>query len=212
MRPQAVALLVVALAVIASRAAADPPASAPAARTTERRAFVPTIGLGFGSFDERLRLRVGDESYDESRTDMRLSLVLGLAHPVWRFDARTWLDGHASVGLGVTLDGGHWQLPLREDVTVAWDATPWLTLRGGLGLGAVIDTTRTARSYGELGLVVSLTFANFVEVVYRPFLSLPFGSEDSPVFGGSRSLSTSVAVIPLDVALRFRLPWLTFGR
>lgn len=199
------ALLLAASSLFAARAArADPPAR-------ERRDPIPSIGLGFGSFDQSLRLHVGGEDYEQSRTDTRPSLAIGLAHPVWAFDARTRLDGHASIGVGVTIEGGHWQLPLREDVTFARDATSWLTLRGGLGVGAVIDTARAAQSYAEIGVVLSLTFAGFVEVVYRPFLSLPFGSEDSAVLGGSRSLGTSVAVVPLDVAFRFRLPWLRFG-
>lgn len=228
-RPSASSLLGAALLSAAGPVAAGPPAAelrsagSPTApptteppdstRSTRRagRGFVPSIGLGLGSFDEALRLRVGGGSHDETRADLRPSLALGLAHPVWTFGERAWIDGHASVGVGVAIDGGRWQLPLREDAMVAYELTSWFTLRGGVGLGAVVDATRAARSYGEVGLVVSLALADFVEIVHRPFVSFPLGSEDRAVFGGTRSLRTSVAVVPLDIALRFRLRWLTFG-
>jgi len=159
-----------------------------------------------GSFDERLRVRVDGADYDSTRSQLRTFLALGLAHPIARYWGKTWwIDGHASIGLGPTFDTGHWQLPLREDAAVAYAATRWLTLRGGLGLGITIDATQSYRSFAELAVPISLTFWRTLELVYRPMLSLPLGSETTPVLGGDRELSTRLAVLPFEVLLRVRI-------
>jgi hypothetical protein len=43
------------------------------------------------------------------------------------------------------------------------------------------------------------------EPVCRPMLSVPLGSETSPVFGGEREISTRLAVLPFELLLRVRI-------
>ena len=171
-----------------------------------QRRWIPTLSLSIGSFDERLRVRVDGTDSDSYRGQLRTILAVGLAHPVARFrDDRLWIDGLASIGVGPTFDTGHWHLPVGEDLTFAFAATRWLTLRGGLGVGLTLDTSAVSRSFAELALPIGLTFFHTIELVYRPMLSLPLGSETSPVFGGERELSTRLALLPFDLLLRVRL-------
>ena len=201
----AVLALVIASTLAASSARADETkvqASLPAAE----RPWVPTVSLGMGSFDERLRVRVDGTDYDSYRSQLRLLLALGVSHPLAHLrDERFWLDGHGSIGSGLTFQTGHWQVPLREDVTLAYAATHWLTLRAGLGLGVTVDATEDSRSFVELALPVSVTLFRAFEVVYRPMISVPLGSESWPVLGGERQLSTSLAVLPFEVLVRARI-------
>lgn len=182
--------------------------SVPAAPHTKR--FVPTFTLGLGGQQERLVVDAGGAESSERRSDLRLSAAIGLAHPVAKLSERAAIDGHGSVGFGPTLHGGRYQLPLREDVSFAYAPWGWLTVRGGLGAGVVVDLSRTAMSYAELGVPVGVTLFGALELLYRPYLSLPLGSEDRAVFGGSRSLSADAALVPFDLALRFRFRALGF--
>lgn len=81
-----------------------------------------------------------------------------------------------------------------------------MTLRAGVGAGAVLDATATHRSYAELALPLSVTFAGAVELVDRPSVAVPLSHEAAPVFGGSRELSASPGVAPIDLHLRVRAP------
>jgi len=100
---------------------------------TLAKTWLPTAAVVLGSFDERLRTRVDGTDYDSYRSQLRMFLALGLVHRIVNWsNEREWIDGHASLGLGPTFQGGHWQLPLREDATFAYAATSWLTLRAGL--------------------------------------------------------------------------------
>ena len=183
----------------------DVPAVGASANGSRPGRLVPTLALGFGAQVERFEVDVPSASRAETRGDTRASTMLGLAHPAWEWPgSRARFDGHASLGLGATLAGGRYQLPLREDVTFAYDVTPWLTLRAGLGPGVVVDLTRSAMSYAELGLPVGVTLLGTFELAYRPYLSIPLGSEDRGVFGGKRTLSAGTAFVPLDLALRVR--------
>lgn len=172
--------------------------------------FVPSFTLGLGAQQERLVVDAGGTESSERRGDLRLSAAIGLAHPVAHLGERMAIDGHGSVGFGPTFHGGRYQLPLREDVSFAYAPLEWLTLRGGLGAGVVVDLTRSAMSYAELAVPVGMTFFRAVELLYRPYLSLPLGGEDRAVFGGSRSLSAGTALVPFDLALRFRFRALGF--
>ena len=175
-------------------------------RSAQRKQWAPTVSLALGSFDERLRVRVDGIDYDSYRSQLLTFLALGLAHPVLRFaDERLWIDGHAAFGAGPAFYTGHWHLPVREDVSLAFAANHWLTLRGGLGVGVTIDATTSARSFAELALPIGVTFFRTVELVYRPMLSVPLGSESSPVFGGERELATRPAVLPFELSLRYRI-------
>ena len=177
-----------------------------AAKATEPPEWIPTVSLGLGSFDERLRARIDGTPFDSYRSQGRTFIAVGLAHPVAHLaDARLWVDGHAAIGAGLTFETGHWQLPMREDLTLAFAATRWLTLRGGLGLGLTIDVTASRRTFAELGVPVGVTFFKTIELVYRPVLTIPLASETSPVFGGDRELSTRFGVQPFELLLRARL-------
>ncbi len=116
-----------------------------------------------------------------------------------------WLDGHLKAGAGLAFASGHWQFVLREDVTFAYAATTWLTLRAGLGLGTSIDTATSPWSLGEVALPLSVTFLDWVEVQYRPMISVPFGLQASPALGGTHEHSARLAVLPFEVALRVRI-------
>lgn len=190
-------------AVLAAALAATGPASADEPR------FVPTGALVASGQSETMTVDVGGARTEERRSDVRFNPALGLGH---RFTApkAVSLDGHASVGLGPNAGAGRYQLPVREDVGVAWRAWSWLTLRGGLGAGLTLDLGRSSGSYADLALPVSATFFDVVELVYRPYLSLPVAREDRATFGGTRELSASTALVPLDFALRFRAPVLGF--
>lgn len=185
---------------------------------TDRRAptaphakrFVPTFTLGLGGQQERMVVAAGGTETSERRGDLRLSASIGLAHPVAHLGARLAIDGHGSVGFGPTFHGGRYQLPLREDVALAYAPFGWLTLRGGLGAGVVVDLTRSAMSYAELAVPLGVTFFSAVELLYRPYLSLPLGAEGRAVYGGSRTLAAGTALVPFDLALRFRFRALGF--
>ncbi len=182
------------------------PETTPRPRSVPRKEWAPTVSLALGSFDERLRVRVDGIDYDSYRGQLRTFLALGLAHPVLRFaDERLSIDGHAAFGAGSTFYTGHWHLPVREDVSLAFAASHWLTLRAGLGVGVTIDATASARSFAELALPIGVTFFRTIELVYRPMLSVPLGSESSAVFGGERELATRLAVLPFELSLRYRI-------
>ena len=182
------------------------PETTPRPRSAPRKQWVPTFSLALGSFDERLRVRVDGVDYDSYRGQLRTFLALGLVHPVVRFaDERLWIDGHAAFGAGLTFDTGHWHLPVREDVSLVFAARHWLTLRGGLGVGVTIDATASDRSFAELALPIGVTFFRTIELIYRPMLSVPLGSESSAVFGGERELATRLAVLPFELSLRYRI-------
>ena len=184
----------------------SPPVLAAENAAPKRSRWIPTVSLAIGSFDERLRVRVDGTDYDSYRSQYRTILALGLAHPVAELaDERAWIDGHGSIGFGPTFDTGHWHLPLREDVTFAFAATRWLTLRGGLGVGITIDTSASSRSFAELAIPIGFTVFRTVELVYRPMLSVPLGSETSPVFGGESEISTRLTVLPFELMLRVRV-------
>lgn len=174
------------------------------------RAFAPTVGMGLGALAESAKVDALGAEHEERRGDLRAVVSVGLVHPVVRLGARARLDGHAEVGLGPTFFGGRYQVPLREDVTFAFDATSFLVLRAGLGLGVVVDATRASMSYGELGVPLGATLFGAIEVVYRPYLGVPFGGDERAVFGGTHELSPSLAVVPFDLALRFRISALGF--
>lgn len=176
--------------------------------------YVPTVGVALGSFDERLRLHVDGGESDSFRSQYRSLLLVGLVHPVVRWPAtgphaawreRLWIDGHLSTGVGVTFDTGHWHIPVREDLTLAYGARTWLTLRAGLGLGMTVDASAGHRTFVELGIPLSVALLRNFELVYRPMLVVPLGRETSPVFGGQRELATRLAVLPFEVLLRFRI-------
>ena len=55
----------------------------------------------------------------------------------------------------------------------------------------------------NLGLPMGVMFFRTIELIYRPMLSVPLGSESSPVFGGQRQLATRLAVLPFELSLRY---------
>ncbi|HEY5373276.1 MAG TPA: hypothetical protein VIK01_06295 [Polyangiaceae bacterium] len=65
---------------------------------------------------------------------------------------------------------------------------------GGPGVGVTIDATTSERSFAELALPIGVTLFRTIELVYRPMLSVPLGSESSAVFGAERELATRLAV------------------
>jgi hypothetical protein len=198
-----------AIACAACLVAASAPSLAVAADgapASPGKLWAPTASLAVGSFDERMRVRVDGTDYDSYRSQFRMLFALGLAHPIVRLqDPRMRIDGHASVGVGPTFTTGHWQVPIREDAMFAYAATPWLTLRAGLGLGITDDATAPSRSFAEIGVPLSVTFWRTAELLYRPALSIPLGSESSPVFGGERELQTRLAFLPFEIAVRVRV-------
>jgi hypothetical protein len=177
--------------------------------------YVPTVAVALGSFDERLRLHVDGSDADSFRSQYRTLLLVGLGHPVARWPTtgphpawreHLWIDGHVSTGVGVTFDTGHWQIPVREDVTLAYGARTWLTLRAGLGLGVTLDASDGHRSFVELGVPLAVALFRNFELVYRPMLVVPLGRETAPVFGGQRELATRLAFLPFEILLRVRIP------
>lgn len=209
-RSRVAALVVSALGLASSAARADEPRDErPKSPRLEPR-FTPTVGVMVSGLSERASLAVEGMRVNETRTDLRVGPSVGLAHPVFALTRESRLDGHATVGVAPTVGGGRWHLPLREDVTFAWDAQSWLTLRAGLGAGIVFDATRAAMSFGEIAIPMSITFVRSVEVAYRPSLAFALGEEERAVFGGALELSAGTAVIPLDFALRFRIRALGF--
>ena len=66
-------------------------------------------------------------------------------------------------------------------------------MRAGLGAGLSLDTSAGRRSFGELALPIGFTFLHKIELFYRPMLSIPLGSETSPVFGGEREALPALA-------------------
>jgi hypothetical protein len=171
-----------------------------------RADLVPTAQVSFGLHRERLSLALGGTDHVESRSDLRLAFGLGLAHPV-----RTSLhvDGHASLAFGPTFADGRYPLVLREDVTFVarWAS---VALRAGLGPGLTLDTSRPSMSFVEIGVPLSVTLSDTIELVYRPFLSIPLSAEERAVFGGTRRKSADLAVVPLDLTLRVRVRALGF--
>lgn len=167
-------------------------------------ALVPTVSVGFGHHEERLELELAGQKSTETRIDERILVAFGVAHPL---AAR--FDGHASLGFGPTFQQGRYQLVLREDVTFVhrWS---WLAVRAGLGPGLSLDTTESTMSFAELGLPLTLTVAESVELVYRPFLSVPLAGDRRDVFAGSRTRSADLAFVPFDLTLRLRVRALGF--
>ena len=208
--PGAISAVAVALLMLScpalSAAETVRPSAALKLRSAPDKQWVPTASLAIGSFDERLRVRVDRTNYDSYRGQLRMFLALGLAHPVLRLpNERLWIDGNASLGAGPTFNTGHWHVPIREDVSLAFAESRWLTLRAGLGLGLTIDATTSDRSFAELALPLGVTLFRSIDVLYRPMLSVPLGRERSAVFGGERELATRLAVLPFELSLRWRI-------
>jgi hypothetical protein len=173
--------------------------------------WVPTASVSVGAFDERMVVRVDGTDTSTVRGQLRTFVSLGLEHPIaTRMGEGVGFDGHMSVGVGPTFETGHWQILLREDATVVWRAMKWLTFRVGLGAGITVDTTASRRSFAELGLPLSVALFNFVELAYRPLLSIPLGAEVAQVLGDTRTLATNLALLPFEVQLRFRIRALGF--
>lgn len=194
-----------------AHAGANAPVAELAPAPPERkRAFFPTVGLGFGGLDERMALDLAGTRWKSTRADVRASIHVGLAHPVAPLAASLRVDGHGSLGFGPTFHGGRYQLIGREDVTAAYPVLSWLDVRAGLGPGLVLDMTQTAMTFAEIGLPIGVTFAGAVELSYRPYVSLALGDESRAVFGGSRSLSADTTFVPLDFTLRLRVRALGF--
>lgn len=165
---------------------------------------VPTIGASVGTTGERLALDLADQQHVETRTDTRLLSSVGVAHPLASF-----VDGHASLGFGPTTFTGRYQLVAREDVT-AIVRFGRLALRVGLGPGVTWDVSRPTMSFAELGVPLSLTLFDQLELVYRPYLALPLAHERRDVFAGTSSRSADLAVVWFETTLRLRLPALGF--
>jgi hypothetical protein len=198
-RVAAGALLLGFTVVPARRAAATEPGEPPS------KSWQPTASLAVGAFEERLRVRVDGVDYDSFRTDDRVLFALGLGHRMLRLGpSPLWLEGHATLGVGPTFESGHWHVPVREDVTIAYVATRWLTLRGGLGVGVTIDATEPSQSFADFGIPLGATFFDAVELTYRPALSIPLGNKSAAVFGGERSLQAAFAFLPFEVGLCVR--------
>jgi hypothetical protein len=185
------------------------PVAGSSARNTR---FVPTLGIVFAAYVETLSLSLASRSATESRRDFQLApLVLGLRHPLAAsFNARTRLDGHVAAGIGAGFHSGSGRVLLREDVRLSYDAARWLALHVGLGLGFSIDTEQPARSQIELAAGLSLTLFGCLELGYRPYFSLPLGSEREETFAGSRTLSAGTEFVPIDFVLRGHFRSLSF--
>jgi hypothetical protein len=181
-----------------------------ASALAEPTRWTPSMSLGLGSVQEQQALTVDGTTSDGWQSQYRTFLTLGLAHPIVSLSPALNLDGHTALGAGPTFVTGHWHALVREDVTFAFDATTWLTLRAGLGLGFTIDASGPDRSFAELAVPIGVTFFKIVEVVYRPFLALPTGGETVGVAGGSRTLSTRLMVMPFEVQLRIRIGGLSW--
>jgi hypothetical protein len=69
-----------------------------------------------------------------------------------------------------------------------------------------LDASAGHRTFAELGLPLSVALFRNLELLYRPMLVVPLGSEASPVFGGQRELATRLALLPFEVLLRLRIP------
>ncbi len=160
--------------------------------------WTPSISLGLGSFQEQQALTVDGATSNGWQSQYRAFLTLGLAHPIVSFSPSVSLDGHAALGTGPTFVTGHWHALVRQDVTFAFTPTTWLTLRAGLGLGFTLDASGPDRSFAEVAVPIGVTFFRLVEVVYRPFLSVPAGGETVGVAGGTRTLSTRLLVMPFE--------------
>jgi hypothetical protein len=197
--------IIVAWTSLSAVAHADGPAPAPPATATTPL-WIPTVSLGISSFDDRLRERIDGVDYDSYRGQYRTVLAVGLVHPVVRLsDDRIWIDGQVSGGVGVTFTTGDWELPIREDVTLAYAVRPWLTVRAGLGVGLMLDTSASDLSSAELAIPISVTLFHAIEIVYRPLLNIPLDHETSTVLGGESELSTRLTVLPFDLAVRIRI-------
>lgn len=205
MRPW-VATVAAALLVLPGPARAEEGAASP----RRRAGLVPTIGVGLAAPRDRVRLDLGGARAEETRADTRLSLSLGLAHPVWGRAPGGRIDGHGALGLGPTLGAGRYPLLVREDVSYAFDPAPWLTLRAGLGVGLAVDLTRGAMSYADVAIPFGVTLFGVVELSARPYASLPIASEERAVFAGTQTWSSAPGIAPLDLTLRLRIGALGF--
>jgi hypothetical protein len=199
----------------AARARAQPSAAearSAAAPASKEARFVPTLGVVFAAYVEELSLSLAQRSVSERRRDFLLApLVVGLRHPlVAPFNARTRLDGHVALGLGAAFHSGAARVLLREDVRISYTATHWLALHAGLGVGFGIDTMQPAHSQIELAAGLSFTLFDCLELGYRPYFSLPLGSEHEAVFAGSRRLSAGTEFVPIDFVLRGHFRSLSF--
>lgn len=163
--------------------------------TSALGSLAPTVGLEVGLPTETFEAPTGTTS----RAQLRTLLFVGLAHPV----REAWsLDGHFAVGVGPTLETGHWSVLLREDVT--WALHPWkaLEVRLGVSLGGALDATSVPRSTFDAGLVVAVRFGAF-ELAYRPAYAVALGAETRTVLGGVERLS-GAGWQPLCLTARLR--------
>lgn len=174
--------------------------------------FVPTAAIGLVSVPETLRLRLGGETYDETRTQLRPELSLGFEHPLPADALGPFaLDGHLSLGLGATTTSGAYQLPLRESLRATWSPASWLALRLGVGAGLVLDADIPEHAHGEVFVPASVVVAEWFELAWQPAWVLPVESRTRRVFGGERVDFTGPGWRILAVELRFRLTGLGFA-
>ena len=207
MRARVLALLAVAQLLLRPKlglAENDPGAS-------QTKRLVPTLGVETGEYSERLAVELGGGELSDTRSLWVTRIDLGLAYPLTRERPRALsLRGQSSVGIGLVYEVGQWPLHVRQELLVAYPATLWLSLELGLGTGFQLNLTNPSLSYWEVGLPVGVKFANIFELVYYPMLTVALGSDQTPVFGGTKSRGVNTGLAPLNLCARFHFRGLAF--
>ncbi len=174
----------------------------------ERDQFVPMAGLELGQSWERLSVTFDGQEQSEDRWLWNTRVMLGLSVRLPNV-AGIATRADSTVAFGVVHHTGHGHLDLREAGLLELPLGAGFSVPIGVSAGVVIDTASSKRSAFEAGLPVGLRF-RFVELLYRPGLSLPLGAEERRVFTGSRKHSARPGIVPLDLSLRFHLTGLGF--
>lgn len=181
--------------------------------TSELKAerFTPSVAIEAGQYAEEMTVDYGDESQSSSRSLNNTRLALGVAYPLYEdWHGLGALRGQSSLGAGLVYYVGQWPIHARQEVKLHHVLTGWLDLEVGLESGLQLNVSRLSHSYADLGLVIGVDIAGYVELLYLPAFVVGLGSDHQDVFAGTKSQRIDTGFQVLNFALRVHFDGLSW--
>jgi hypothetical protein len=155
-------------------------------------AVSPEVGVGFAMTPQSLTVNgVTSVRAPSGVTSVEVGLSYTLAERVWL---------HSQVGAGLGSLDAHLLLGAQQQLAYRLPVTPWLSLEGGLSVGATLDVTLPVFSFADVGLLLGVRLWR-VDVLWLPAVQVPLGRTGPTTAGLTRGMALTVA--PLAFAVRF---------